>query len=182
MRIACLGWGSLIWTPGNLPIQKTWFTDGPLLPIEFARESADGRLTLVITREKELVQTLWTIMKVSDIESAKHSLAEREGILNRNIKLSIGFWDKKSNCSHGLKRKNIIKWASSLGLDGVVWTNLKLGFKESRGKMITLEEAKNHVLFLPNKAKKKAEEYIINTPTQIQTPYRNALQSILDNE
>jgi 1-acyl-sn-glycerol-3-phosphate acyltransferase len=48
MRIAVLGWGSLIWSPGNLKIDREWHEDGPFLPIEFARVSQDGRLTLVL--------------------------------------------------------------------------------------------------------------------------------------
>jgi nitroreductase len=48
LRIACLGWGSLIWKPENLPIIGEWKNDGPMLPIEFSRESGGQRITLVI--------------------------------------------------------------------------------------------------------------------------------------
>lgn len=49
MKIAVLGWGSLIWDQGNLQINDDrWHTAGPLLPIEFARISGGSRLTLVI--------------------------------------------------------------------------------------------------------------------------------------
>ncbi len=48
MKIAYLGWGSLIWDPGMLPISGDWKPGGPVLPIEFSRISDNGRLTLVI--------------------------------------------------------------------------------------------------------------------------------------
>ena len=48
MKIAVLGWGSLIWNKGNLRLTTNWTDGGPILPIEFSRISDDGRLTLVI--------------------------------------------------------------------------------------------------------------------------------------
>ena len=51
MKIAILGWGSLIWQPKDLKFDANigWKEKGPILPIEFARISKDGRLALVIT-------------------------------------------------------------------------------------------------------------------------------------
>ena len=91
MKIAVLGWGSLIWNPGNLEIDKTqgnngWFDDGPSLPIEFARISKDGRLTLVIVPEKkEVVQTLYAISSFEKLDHAKLDLAVREGCSKNRI-------------------------------------------------------------------------------------------------
>ena len=48
MKIAVLGWGSLIWNKGKLRLTTNWTDGGPVLPIEFSRISDDGRLTLVI--------------------------------------------------------------------------------------------------------------------------------------
>ena len=47
LRIACLGWGSLLWDPRSLPMAGPFRDDGPRLPIEFSRIARDGRATLV---------------------------------------------------------------------------------------------------------------------------------------
>jgi len=36
-HILILGWGSLIWSPGELKTVGDWSLDGPTLPIEFSR-------------------------------------------------------------------------------------------------------------------------------------------------
>jgi hypothetical protein len=42
MRIAILGWGSLIWDPRDLPISGPWQCGGSVIPIEFSRISENG--------------------------------------------------------------------------------------------------------------------------------------------
>jgi hypothetical protein len=59
MIIACLGWGSLVWNPGDLPISSAWRSDGPTIPVEFTRQSDNGRITLVITDAAPEVAVLW---------------------------------------------------------------------------------------------------------------------------
>ena len=70
MRITCLGWGSLIWNPGHLPLSGKWEKDGPALPIEFARESGRKRMTLVIADVPEMVTSLWALLKVDRLDTA----------------------------------------------------------------------------------------------------------------
>ena len=59
MKIAFLGWGSLIWDQRELRTKGNWNGDGPSLPIEYRRISRDGRITLVLYPNAEEVKTLW---------------------------------------------------------------------------------------------------------------------------
>jgi hypothetical protein len=93
MLIACLAWGSLVWDPRELPVRHEWFTDGPLLPIEFARQSNDDRVTLVLLPEAPLVRSLWALMSVTGLEAAKVALADREGRKGKTDK--IGYWTRR---------------------------------------------------------------------------------------
>ncbi len=80
MTIVVLGWGSLCWDPRKLRIADGWHDDGPHLPVEFARMSSDGRLTLVLFEraEQQNVQVLWAKMNTTTLNEAIDSLRERE--------------------------------------------------------------------------------------------------------
>ncbi|CAI2718692.1 hypothetical protein [Nitrospina watsonii] len=72
MTIACIGYGSLIWSPRTLgPHLKhpdCWFGDGPKLPVEFARESDRRRITLVIVPGHPASTTYWTPFNHANID------------------------------------------------------------------------------------------------------------------
>ncbi len=89
MVIACLGWGSLIWDPRELPVQDKWFQDGPVLRLEFARQSSDDRLTLVLLPTGTEVRSLWAPFSVADITEAQKALGKREGVSEKNVEKYI---------------------------------------------------------------------------------------------
>ena len=88
MRIACLAWGSLVWSPRDLQISSIWFEDGPSVPVEFARQSGGHRLTLVIRNDFQPVTSLWAWMKMASLPDAVENLRVREGTVTKRI----GVW------------------------------------------------------------------------------------------
>src|SRR5450759_3605994 len=171
MKIACLGWGSLIWRPGNLLIQRKWFNDGPLLPVEFVRKSDNGRLTLVITETAKPVRTLWALMTTDNIEIAKTSLRIREGISKEKLNSRIGSLTVEDEITEGINL--IIKnWAISLKLDAVIWTTLPSKFNNLEGQVPTIDEAISYLRSVDINTWETAQEYVRRTPKQIDTEFR----------
>ena len=85
MKIAVLGWGSLVWNPKRESValnigDDKWSSDGPALPVEFARISKDKRLTLVLFPAGEKVTVLWAIMAPKNLDEAIDNLREVERI------------------------------------------------------------------------------------------------------
>ena len=181
MKIACIGWGSLIWNPGSLLIHRQWFMDGPFLPIEYVRKSNDGRLTLVITENAEPVRTLWALMATDDLDAAKKSLYRREGITKecteKNMKEYIGSVSKTANPDEliGNSQKIIFHWLTHLDLDAAIWTNLTPKFKD--GIIPTIDQAITYLKDLDINAFTNAEEYVRKTPKQIDTDFRRRFEA-----
>lgn len=172
MKIACIAWGSLVWRPEGLLIQSEWFSDGPILPIEFARQSKDGRLTLVITDRAKQVRTLWALMATDDLTQAKKSLQIREETTENNICAINSTEETNDNI------KQIIKnWIISLKIDAAIWTNLPSKFNNENNKTPTVEEAISYLNNLDINTRKTAEEYIRKTPKQIDTEFRRRFEA-----
>ena len=173
-QIACLAWGSLVWDSRDLPIRGEWHTDGPRLPIEFARQSSDGRITLVIVENVAPVQTLWAPLDVASLAEAIAALADREGSSSRYI----GRWPLQQYEVYP-QSAVIEDWATQRGLAGVVWTALPCGMEDRRGELPSLPELKSYLSKLDDATRAEAAKYIFNAPGQIQTPYRQSLERAL---
>ena len=176
--IICLGWGSLIWCPGNLPTVGDWHRDGPHLPIEFARQSRDDRITLVIEDCAGLVPVLWTRLQVLSVDEARIALAKRENVCLTKNPQSIGHWSLKGWSDHK-ETETIGRWCKDKDAEGVVWTALKPRFNH-RQTTPTCEEVIAHFRSLGGEAKERAEEYVRKAPLQIRTAFRDVIEQELD--
>ncbi|HEY8657804.1 MAG TPA: hypothetical protein VIL78_02145 [Hanamia sp.] len=187
MKIAILGWGSLIWNPINLQIDTNqenngWLTNGPMLPIEFARISRDGRLTLVIVpNEVNKIQVFYAFSKFLNLDEAILDLAVREGC----GKNKIGYYDKKKKkISDNFtadkfknQRSEIENWTNDQDVDAVIWTNLSSNFKDKLGlNDFKPMDAINYLKYLSPDVKARAEEYIRKAPKVVDTPIRKEIE------
>ena len=121
-QIACLAWGSLVWDPRQLPNPPGVVKDGPFAPVEFTRQSDDGRITLVIDPKAEPVRVLWAHMLSSSLHDAQKALRDREGITATNWLSRIGSWRIGDSPPRDIPE--LPQWAEDRDLDAVVWTAL----------------------------------------------------------
>lgn len=170
--IACLGWGSLIWDPRNLPIRRRWFADGPLLMAEFLRQSSDDRITLVLHESAAPVRSLWSVMDCTDLAEARRALQARECCSEGHI----ASWSQGQNGPSNII--DLPKWAEARGVGAVVWTGLppKMG---DTVRCPTVDEVLGHLRRLSGAARENAERYIRRAPRQIDTAMRRRIEAEL---
>jgi hypothetical protein len=171
MKIAYLGWGSLIWNSRelNLP-ENQWKKDGPLLPVEFVRISDNGRVTLVIDKKSEPLPVLWAIAKEKNIKDAVNLLAKREGPTDPKNIAHVNVADVTEDPIEQV----VIDWLKEKDINAAIWTNLS--YKNSRP---SVEEIINYLRDLNGDKLNLAKEYILKAPPQIMTLYRRCILKTL---
>ncbi len=173
MKIACLGWGSLIWKPGILPVRRPWRRDGPDLPIDFAREGDGGELAAVLCDSAPVARVMWALLDVRCVEAARELLRRREQIPSSQPR-SVG---SVEGCANRYEYSAVIaRWARAMRLDAVVWTALPPRIFGENGRAPTIEEALAHIRELPEERRRHAEFYTRSAPMFIATPMRRALE------
>jgi hypothetical protein len=176
--IACIGWGSLIWDKRDLDVDGAWRADGPLLQVEFARQSSDGRITLVIVQGFASVPTLWSVFNTRDLAEAHESLRQREGVPRSRAGDLIADWHWGEN-PVSEPDSTISGWAAEKDFDAAVWTNLAPRFAGTDGLTPTEIEVVAYLQTLEGQVRAAAEEYIRRAPRQIATTYRKAIEGAL---
>ncbi|MFN3969281.1 hypothetical protein [Flavobacterium sp.] len=180
---AILAWGSLTWDPRELDYNKSlgWVYDGPILPIEFARISKDGNLTIVITENGTPVKTFYTFAKTnSSFEEVFENLRIREGKCNRK---DIGFYKAETDTFHSEDfpfKEEIRNWSKKKKIKNIIWTNLpeKWEYKDENHETIFVNpnDRIDYLKSLTGEKKELAETYIRKTPIEIQTNYRKLIE------
>lgn len=175
-RIACLGWGSLVWDPRELPIQRQWFTDGPFVRVEFVRQSDNGRMTLVLEASAPPVRSLWAVMDDTDIDVAREALRKREG-MSKSRAAEIRGWSRGAVSPELIP--DLSEWADSHGVEGVVWTGLPSKFNGVEEYTPAIREVLDYLRTLTGPRRDMAERYVRCAPPQIDTPYRRSIEAEL---
>lgn len=170
--VACLGWGSLVWDPRTLPIQRYWYEDGPFVQVEFARQSNDGRITLVLEKKATPVRSLWAVMDSSDLAESRAALKDREGTTEKNI----GSWSKGEPSPEMMLE--LPNWAEAHVIEHVIWTALPAKFK-NENRTPEPEEVVEYLGNLTGAPRDAAEQYVRLAPEQIETAYRRRIEAAL---
>lgn len=173
MKIACLGWGSLIWKSGALPVQGSWLEDGPLLPIELCRVADGGELSTAICLDAVPVRTLWAVLEVRSIQEGCDALKEREQIPSERHD-GVGTLSIKGSGGGHLTR-----WAQEREIGAVIWTALPPRFEGVEGRTPAAAEVLEYLSVLKGNTLAHAQGYIQQLPSQISTPYRRAIKQSL---
>lgn len=182
MKIAILGWGSLLWDKqADFERQhREWQFDGPVLKVEFCRvsETRSDALTLVIdTLHGSPCQVAYTFSRRVIPDDAICDLRCREGTTLKNI--GVYFRESSQEPAGDPESVQAIKtWASEKNIDAVVWTALASNFKaKSRvKKAFSVPNAISHIQALDAEGKAKAAEYVWRAKDFIKTPLRTAIQ------
>lgn len=185
MRVAVLGWGSLLWDkrPEFVEFENqlagSWAYDGPRLAVEFSRVSSsrDGALTLVLDEHGRSTEVAWRESKRTDPEEALADLAAREGTVSARMGMVVVGDNSRSRFrpENAVFAEQIRRWARDKGFDAVVWTDLPSNFEAKTHHGFSLSEALNHVSHLSLQGQEKAMEYIAKAPAFIHSDIREAL-------
>lgn len=173
MSIACIGWGSLIWDPRELPMIPPWNEDGPMLPVEYLRHSVRSEtVTLVLDPSALPVQSLWVRLGVTDVAQAREALRSREGTVAKYI----GYWSPDDSTASDVTH-TIATWAAQHDVIGVVWTALPPKWNDENGIVPNVDQVLRYLR--GRGAGSRAERYIRKTPAQVRTVYRTRIESEL---
>jgi hypothetical protein len=169
MRIAIVGYGSLIWDIENLApfVVGDWNIGvGPHLPVEFSRISPKRKRALVLTVDRNLQHLCPTSVIESsrrDLEQAIDDLAARERCSAEMIATV------QSDSDDG--------WLAANEYDAAIWAALPANFEEETGQPFNHQKGVDYLQTLTGGSIAEAWRYIEFAPKVTKTPFRQFLQN-----
>lgn len=175
VKIACIAWGSLIWEPRDLKLASSWRPDGPLLPLEFVRDSDDSEeLAVVLHETAPPMPTYWALLDTGDLDAAREMLRRRE-----KIRPAYPQWVGSIPNPCGPEDPRVAAWLREHELDAAVWTALPAKFAKVSERAPSAHEALAFLAGLEGEVRDKAEEYVRKVPREIRTLYRTLFEERL---
>ncbi|QPH55314.1 hypothetical protein [Pontivivens ytuae] len=178
MKIAILGWGSLIWDIENLEphVAGDWhMRGGPELPMEFSRISPKRKMGLVVCLDPQHGAACPT----HAIRSTRARLTDAVSDLARRERAPEDLIGRcTQDGAHGrLPEVNeaVMAWCRMSGHDGAVWTDLEPNFLLSRGVPFSVKRGMDYLRTLEGESLAEAHRYIEEAPSTTMTPLRRAL-------
>ena len=178
MRIAIIGWGSLIWDLEVLTphVAGDWQMGvGPDLPMEFSRVSPKRKMGLAVCLDPVDGVPCRTNVIASaraDLEQAIDDLAVRE----RAPVSQIG-WATLTDAHSALSDVNTIvqRWLVQSEFQAAIWTDLEANFAQAKGASFSIPAAIAHLKNLNAEQIEEAHRYIVEAPAATDTPLRRTL-------
>lgn len=173
----------MVWCPGSLRIKTRWRADGPGLPLEFARISEDGRLTLVILPGSKEQGTYWALSECESLDGGRRNLRERERAKLTDIHVAVRGGPQMKGIDRDVA-KSIEAWlALNDDVGAALWTGLGSNWRDNRGRDFTPADAVRYLQELEALSKRarstyeRAREYIVNSPPLVGTEVREAMRA-----
>ena len=120
----------------GLKKRSPWYSDGPVLPVEFARISEGGRVTLVIVPSKKKSPTCWALSAHTNLDTAKNELVQREGIRDLRDIHGVTKEVRLIGPPGGMTSvfTTVLKWLRGKNdLDAAIWTGLESNWENKLG-------------------------------------------------
>lgn len=184
MKIAVVARGSLVWDPRDLQAAE-FAPNGPLLPVEFCRISADGRLTLVVDETYgDLCKTYSAPSALENLDAAIENLSVREGMRRARevgfVELASGKQSDIAMERHPQAVATIAAWSTANGYDAAIWTALASNFHEhgKAGELFSVAAAIGYLEQLERDDAARfarALAYIRKAPPEVETPVREGV-------
>ncbi len=181
MRIAILGWGSLVWDPGDLRIvDGAWHKDGPTLPVELSRlSSGRGHFTYVIDPDHgRRVPTRYAISRHEQLEDAICDLARREGCAATAIGYVMSYDAGARRARTGVPWEEIRIWVHESELDAAIWTDLGPKLPEGWQEWSVDRALHYWQTTIPGDRLADAARYASSAPPEVDTEFRRQLSDI----